>query len=151
MTVIAATSTPANRFAKEATTTIPIVFTTSSDPVELGLVTSLNRPGGNVTGVATLNVALGSKRLELLHELVPTATIIAALVNPTNPNVETLTRDLQTAARALGQETVVVNARTAGDIDALFARLVQQRVGALLVDTDAFFFSRRNQLIALAK
>jgi putative tryptophan/tyrosine transport system substrate-binding protein len=83
--------------------------------------------------------------------LVPTATIIAALVNPTNPNVETLTRDLQTAARALGQETVVVNARTAGDIDALFARLVQQRVGALLVDTDAFFFSRRNQLIALAK
>ena len=151
MTLIAATSTPANRFAKEATTTIPIVFTTSSDPVELGLVTSLNRPGGNVTGVATLNVALGSKRLELLHELVPTATIIAALVNPTNPNVETLTRDLQTAARALGQETVVVNARTAGDIDALFARLVQQRVGALLVDTDAFFFSRRNQLIALAK
>jgi putative ABC transport system substrate-binding protein len=151
VTVIAATSTPANRIAKEATTTIPIVFTTSSDPVELGLVASLNRPGGNVTGVATLNVALGSKRLELLHELVPTATIIAALVNPTNPNVETLTRDLQTAARALGQETVVVNARTAGDIDALFARLVQQRVGALLVDTDAFFFSRRNQLIALAK
>jgi putative tryptophan/tyrosine transport system substrate-binding protein len=151
VTVIAATSTPANRIAKAATTTIPIVFTTSSNPVELGLVDSLSRPGGNVTGVATLNVELGSKRLELLHELVPTATVIVALVNPTNPNVETLSRDLQAAARTMGQETVVVNARTEGDIDAVFARLAQQGAGALLVDTDAFFFSRRDQLIALAK
>jgi putative ABC transport system substrate-binding protein len=151
VTVIAATSTPANRIAKAATATIPIVFTTSSDPVELGLVESLGRPGGNVTGVATLNVALGSKRLELLHELVPTASTIGALVNPTNPNVETLTRDLQTAARAIGQETVVVKAKTEGDIDAIFARFAQQRVGAILVDTDAFLFSRRNQIIALAK
>ena len=151
VTVIAATSTPANLIAKAATTTIPIVFTTSSNPVELGLVASLSRPGGNVTGVATLNVELGPKRLELLHELVPTATTIVALVNPTNPNVETLSRDLQAAARTIGQEILVVNARTEGDIDAVFARLVQQRAGALLVDTDAFFFSRRDQLIALAK
>jgi putative tryptophan/tyrosine transport system substrate-binding protein len=135
VTVIAATSTPANRIAKAATTTIPIVFTTSSNPVELGLVDSLSRPGGNVTGVATLNVELGSKRLELLHELVPTATVIVALVNPTNPNVETLSRDLQAAARTMGQETVVVNARTEGDIDAVFARLAQQGAGALLVNS----------------
>jgi putative ABC transport system substrate-binding protein len=101
--------------------------------------------------VATLNVELGSKRLELLHELVPAATTIVALVDPTNPNVKTLSKDLQAAVSTMGQETVVVNARTEGDIDAVFARLVQQRAGALLVDTDAFLFSRRDPLIALAK
>ena len=151
VTVIAATSTPANLIAKAATTTIPIVFTTSSNPVELGLVDNLSRPGGNVTGVVTLNVELGPKRLELLHELVPTATTTVALVNPANPNIETQWKDLQAAARTIGQEILVVKASTEGDIDAVFARLMQQRGGALLVDTDAFLFSRRDQLIGLAK
>ena len=151
VSVIAATSTPANIIAKGATSTIPIVFTTSSNPVELGLVTNLSRPGGNVTGAATLNVELGPKRQELLHALVPTATSIVALVNQTNANVETLWRDVQASARALGQEVLIESARTEADIDAIFARLAQRRAGALLVDTDAFLFSRRNQLIALAK
>jgi putative ABC transport system substrate-binding protein len=103
VTVIAATSTPANIIAKAATSTIPIVFTTSSDPVDLGLVPSLSHPGGNVTGVVTLNVELASKRLEQLHELVPSATIIAQLINPTNPNVQTELSDLHDAARKIGQ------------------------------------------------
>jgi ABC-type uncharacterized transport system substrate-binding protein len=149
--VIAATSTPANLVAKAATATIPIVFTTSSNPVELGLVDNLSRPGGNVTGAVTLNIELGPKRLELLHELVPAVDTIAALVNLTNPNVETQWKDQQAAARTIGQEILLENARTEGDIDAVFARLVQKRSGALLVDTDAFLFSRRDQLIALAK
>ena len=149
--VIAATSTPANRIAMAATTMIPVVFTTSSDPVELGLVASLSRPGGNVTGVVTLNVELSSKRLELLREVVPTDTIIVVLANPTNPNFEAQLRDLQAAARTIGQPILVVTVETEGDIDAAFARLVQQRAGAILVNTDAFLFSRRDQLIALAK
>jgi putative ABC transport system substrate-binding protein len=149
--VIAATSTPANLVAKAATTTIPIVFTTSSDPVFLGLVGSLNRPGGNVTGVTTLNVELASKRLEQLHELVPSATLIALLVNPTNPNVKSELSDLHGAARSIGHQLLVVEAQTDGEIDMAFARLAQQQVGALLVNTDAFFFSRRDQLITLAK
>ena len=149
--VIAATSTPANVIAMKATTTIPIVFTTSSDPVELGLVASLNRPGGNVTGAVTLNVEVVSKRLELLHEVVPTASIIFVLANPTNPNAETQSRTLQAAARTIGQQIMIVNAATENDIDAVFARLGEQRAGALLVDTDAFLFSRRDQLIELAK
>jgi ABC-type uncharacterized transport system substrate-binding protein len=149
--VIAATSTPANRIAVAATKTIPIVFTTSSDPVELGLVASLSRPGGNVTGVATMNVEVSSKRLELLHEIVPSATIIVELVNPSNPNVEAQSRDLQAAARTVGREILAVSARSESDIEAAFARLVERQAGALLVNTDAFFFSRRDQLIALAK
>jgi putative tryptophan/tyrosine transport system substrate-binding protein len=149
--VIAATSTPANVTAMKATTTIPIVFTTSSDPVELGLVASLNKPGGNVTGAVTLNVEVVSKRLELLHEVVPTASIIVVLANPTNPNAETQSRTLQAAARTIGQQIVIVNVATESDMDAAFARLAEQRAGALLVDTDAFLFSRRDQLIDLAK
>jgi putative tryptophan/tyrosine transport system substrate-binding protein len=149
--VIAATSTPANVIAMKATTTIPIVFTTSSDPVELGLVASLNRPGGNVTGAVTLNVEVVSKRLELLHAMVPTASMIVVLANSTNPNAETQSRTLQAAARTIGQQIIIVNAATESDIDALFARLGEQRAGALLVDTDAFLFSRRDQLIGLAK
>ena len=151
VSVIAATSTPANLIAKAATATIPIVFTTSSNPVELGLVANLSRPGGNVTGVATLNVELGPKRQELLHELVPTAATTVALVNQTNPNAETQWRDVQASARAIGQEILVESAKTEAEIDAVFARLVQKRAGALLVDTDAFLFSRRDQLVALAK
>ena len=151
VTVIAATSTPANRIAKAATTTIPVVFTTSSDPVGLGLVASLNRPGGNVTGAVTLNVELGSKRLELLREVIPADSLIVVLANPTNPNFEPQLRDLQAASRTMGQSILVVTAGSEGDLDAAFARLVQQRAAAILVNTDAFFFSRRDQLIALAK
>ncbi len=149
--VIAATSTPANVIAMKATTTIPIVFTTSSDPVELGLVASLNRPGGNVTGAVTLNVEVVSKRLELLHAMVPTASMIVVLANSTNPNAETQSRTVQAAARTIGQQIMIVNAATESDIDAVFARLGEQRAGALLVDTDAFLFSRRDQVIGLAK
>ena len=149
--VIAATSTPANRVAKEATTTIPIVFTTSSDPVELGLVASLSRPGSNVTGATTLNVEVGSKRLELLHEIVPPAAMIVELVNPNNPNLETQLRNLQAAGHTVGRRILVLSARTQNEIDAAFARLVEQQAGGLLINTDAFFFSQRDQLIALAK
>jgi putative ABC transport system substrate-binding protein len=148
--VIAATSTPANVIAMKATKDIPIVFTTSSDPVELGLVASLSRPGGNVTGAVTLNVEIVSKRLELLHEMVPSANIIVVLANPTNPNAETQSRTLEAAARAIGQQIAIVNVTTESEIDAAFASLADQRAGALLVDTDAFLFSRRDQLINLA-
>ena len=149
--VLVATSTPANVIAKKATTEIPIVFTTSSDPVELGLVASLDRPGGNVTGAVTLNVEVVSKRLELLHELVPTATVVAVLVNPNNPNAKTQSGALQAAARTIGLQIETLNATTESEIDAAFARLAEQRSGALLVDTDAFLFSRRAQLVGLAK
>jgi putative ABC transport system substrate-binding protein len=149
--VLVATSTPANVIAMKATTEIPIVFTTSSDPVALGLVASLNRPGGNVTGAVTLNVQVVSKRLELLHEMVPTATPIAVLVNPTNPNAKTQSEALQTAARAIGLQIETLNVTTENEIDAVFAQLAERRTGALLVDTDAFLFGRRAQLIDLAK
>jgi putative tryptophan/tyrosine transport system substrate-binding protein len=149
--VLVATSTPANVIAMKATTEIPIVFTTSSDPVALGLVASLNRPGGNVTGAVTLNVQVVSKRLELLHEMVPTATAIAVLVNPTNPNAKTQSEALQTAARAIGLQIETLNVTTENEIDAVFAQLAERRTGALLVDTDAFLFGRRAQLVDLAK
>jgi putative ABC transport system substrate-binding protein len=149
--VIAATSTPANRVAKAATTTIPIVFTTSSDPVELGLVASLSRPGGNVTGAATLNVEVGSKRLELLHEIVSPAAMIVELVNPNNPNLETQLRNLQAAAHTFGRRILALSAGTQSEIDAAFSRLVEEQAGGLLINTDAFFFSQRDQLIALTK
>jgi putative ABC transport system substrate-binding protein len=135
--------------AKSATTTIPIVFVTGSDPVEIGLVASLNRPGGNITGVTSLNVEVGQKRLELLHELVPTTTVIAALVNPTNSNAETLSRDLQAATRALGLQLHVLPASTAGDFDTVFASVVRLRAGALVIGADAFFTSRSELLAAL--
>ena len=135
--------------AKAATTTVPIVFITSLDPVQLGLVASLSRPGGNVTGVTTLNVEVGPKRLELLHELVPTTTVIALLVNPTNPNAETLSRDLQTAARGRGLQLHVLHASTERDFDPVFAELVQLRASVLVIGTDAFFTTRSEQLAAL--
>jgi putative ABC transport system substrate-binding protein len=119
--------------AKAATPTIPIVFETGGNPVALGLVDSLNRPGGNVTGVTSLNLEVTPKRLELLHELVPTATIIAVLVDPTNPNSETMLRDSQAAARNLGVQLHVLHAITERDFDATFATLVQLRAGALVV------------------
>ena len=124
---------------------------TAADPVALGLVASLNRPGGNLTGVATLTVQLGAKQLEMLHELVPTATIFALLVNPTNPtNAETLSRDLQAAARTLGLQLHVLHASTERDFDAVFASLPRLRAGALVIGSDPFFNSQSQQLVALA-
>jgi putative tryptophan/tyrosine transport system substrate-binding protein len=145
-------NTPGSLAAKAVTTTIPIVFTTSGDPVQMGLVASLSRPGGNVTGVTQLNVEVGPKRLQLAHELVPTATIIAVLVNPTNPNTEGLVRvrDLQAAARALGLQHHVLQASTERDLNRVFATLVQLRPGALVIVADPFLLSRSEQLAALA-
>jgi putative ABC transport system substrate-binding protein len=149
VTVIALSGIAAALAAKTATTTIPIVFSIGGDPVELGLVASLNRPSGNLTGAANLNVELGPKRLELLHELVPTATIIALLVNPTNPNAVTLSRDLEAAARTLGLQLHVLHASTERDFDTVFATLAQLRAGALMIGTDGLFVDRSEQLGAL--
>jgi putative ABC transport system substrate-binding protein len=149
--VIAATGTPASALAaKAATASIPIVFITGLDPVKLGLVTSFNRPGGNATGVSFLTNEIGSKRLQLLHELVPTATAVGFLVNPRGPNSRSETTDVQTAARVLGLQVYLENASTERDIEAAFASFVQLRVNALFVASDAFFGARRDQLAELA-
>jgi ABC-type uncharacterized transport system substrate-binding protein len=148
--VIVAFAPPAAVAAKAATGTIPIVFVTGADPVELGLVSSLNRPGGNVTGVTFLVTALGAKRLELLRELVPSAKIVGLLVNPANPTSEFQTTDTQAAARALGIELVIRNARGESDIYSAFESLAQERVNAVIIGTDQLFTSRRDQLVALA-
>jgi putative tryptophan/tyrosine transport system substrate-binding protein len=151
VSVIAATGTPAALAAKAATTTIPIVFETGSDPVQLGLVASLNRPGGNVTGVAQLAVEVAPKRLELLHELVPTARVIALLVDPTDPAIfEKTTQSVQAAARSLGLELHVLNVSTERDLDAVFANLVQLRAGGLVISGGQFFNSRNKQIAARA-
>jgi putative tryptophan/tyrosine transport system substrate-binding protein len=147
--VIAATGTPTGLPAKAATTTIPIVFVTGSDPVEQGLVSSLSRPGGNLTGATTLSVELGQKRLELLHELVPKATQIAVLLNPTGPNLESVSRDLQVASRTMGLPIHIFHASSEGDFEATFARLVQQKADGLLIGTDTFFNSQSRKLAAL--
>ena len=144
-------STPATLAAKAATKTVPIVFYVGGDPVELGLVASLNRPGGNLTGVTTLTSEVGPKRLQLLYELVPTATIVALLVNPTNPDLaEPATKDLQAAARTLGVQLHVLHASVERDFDAVFSSLVQQRVSALVIVNDALFSTRVEQLAVLA-
>ena len=131
---------------KAATATIPIVFIIGSDPVEVGFVASLNRPGGNITGVSLFTSVLVAKRLELLRELVPAATIIAFLVNPDNSNARPDTAVMQAAAARLGQKLIVLSARTDQDIDLAFQ---QQALQALVVNTDAFFLTRRNQLASL--
>ena len=146
VTVIVAISTPAALAAKAATTTIPIVFETAGDPIKLGLVNSLNRPGRNVTGVTQLNSELVSKRLGLLHDLIPTATIIGLLLNPNDPRAETQSADMQEAAHALGLQIHIVNASTEGEIDSAFATLARLRAGALIVGTGEFFNSRPEQL-----
>jgi putative ABC transport system substrate-binding protein len=148
--VIAVAYLPAALAAKAATSTIPICFVIGSDPVKQGLVVSLNRPGGNATGVASFSALGGAKRLGLLHELVPAASTYALLVNPTNPNVGVVSGDLQAAARTLGLQLHVLNASTEREIDAAFAALAQQQVGALIVGPDAFFDSRLDQIVALA-
>jgi putative ABC transport system substrate-binding protein len=125
-------------------------FVTAGDPIATGLVASLNRPGGNLTGVALLNDETGQKRLELLHELVPTATAMALLVNPTHPDVEVQIGSLQAAARTLGLQLLVLEARTERDLDGAFAALVQLRIGGLVVASDGFFINHSEQLAALA-
>jgi putative ABC transport system substrate-binding protein len=148
---IVVTTTPAVLAAKAATKSISIVFSMGADPVETGLVASLNRPGGNITGIYNLNTTVGSKRLELLHELVPAAGSIAFLVNPTNAVLaETQTRELQIAARTLGVRLLVLSASDPSEFDAGFATLVVERAGGLLVSSDALFSNRLDQLIALA-
>jgi putative tryptophan/tyrosine transport system substrate-binding protein len=142
-------STQAVSAAKAATATTPIVFVTGGDPVKIGLVASLNQPGGNLTGVTVLSVEILPKRLELLHELVPTTTVIAVLVNPTNPQqTEAEMREVQTAARNLGLQLHILTAGTDSDIDAAFAAVMQVRAGALLIGNDAFFNSRSEELAA---
>ena len=136
--------------AKEATTTIPIVFNINEDPVKLGFVASLSRPGGNLTGINFLSGELVAKRLELLHQLVPAATRLAVLVNPHNPNTESTLRGVEPAARALGLQIQVLSASTIREIDAAFATLVSERPDALFVVGDPFFLSRRVQLVNLA-
>jgi putative ABC transport system substrate-binding protein len=136
--------------AKAATATIPIVFTLSSDPVKLGLVASVNRPGGNVTGWWGYTSLLGTKRLELMQQLLPANTSITVLINPNNPNADIDTPELQGAARALGQSISFVKARSEAEIDAVFAALGERRASALLVNTDPFFLARRAQFVALA-
>jgi putative ABC transport system substrate-binding protein len=149
--LIAASGGPASALAaKSATSIIPIVFVSGDDAVAAGLVASLARPGGNLTGVSFLDVELMPKRLDLLSELVPQAGVIALLVNPTNPNAERVMRGVQEAARTKGVQLPIQKARTESEIDAAFATLVQLKAGALVVGADAFFNSRREQLVALA-
>ena len=149
--VIAATGTQAAIAAKAATATVPIVFELGSDPVRLGLVASINRPSGNVTGVTNANVGIAPKLLQMLHELLPTARIMALLVNPAEPALaETYTKEVQAAARALGLELHVLNASTEGDFDGVFAKLIQLRAGGLVIGGGAYFTSRTEQLAALS-
>jgi len=147
--VIFAGGPPAARAAKAASSTIPIVFTTGDDPVKDGLIASLNRPGGNATGINLIAAELEAKRLVLLHELVPAAVLIGALLNPKNPNFETQLRDVQGAARSMGQ-IELLNASSSNEIEAAFATLVTRRAGAISVGSDPFFFAQVNQLIELA-
>jgi putative tryptophan/tyrosine transport system substrate-binding protein len=153
VSVIAATSTPAALAAKAATSTIPIVFETAADPVKIGLVTSLNRPGGNVTGMTQINMEVAPKRLEFLHVLLPAAHVMALMVNPSNPVVsEIATSQMLAAAHTLGLELHVLNASAESDFDAVFAKVSQLRASGLVIGAggEPFFVSRSGQLAALA-
>jgi putative ABC transport system substrate-binding protein len=147
---VIAANTPANLVAKSATSTIPIVFTSGSDPVRLGLVASLNRPGGNVTGVTQLTGEVAPKRVELAHELVPTAIAIALLVNPTNPQSETVTKASRAAAITLGLQLNVLHASTEAELDDAFTAFSKMRAGALVIGPDGFFLSHLELLAAQA-
>ena len=149
VSVIAVFGTVPAQTAKAASTTIPIVFLTADDPMMVGLVASLNRPSGNVTGVTFVSAMLGAKRLELLRALAPKTDVIAVLVDPNSTESQNQSRDIQEAARALGQPVVVLNASTASEIDAAFTNLVQQRVSALIVSGSPTFGNRRNQIAGL--
>jgi len=136
--------------AKAATKTIPIVFTIGGDPVQLGIVASLNRPGGNITGVNIFTSEMGAKRLGLLHEMVPTAALIAVLINLKNPNTETISKEIPEAARSVGQRIHILTATTERELDTAFKTMTDLRAGALLVAADPFFNSRREYIVALA-
>ena len=148
--IVAGGGTPSAVAAKAATATIPIIFAVAVDPVKTGFVANLKRPGGNLTGVTNLNVEVAQKRLELLHELLPTATVIAALVNPTSALTEPFLLALQPAARALGVQLRVLQASTDRDLDAAFAKLVELRASALVISPDTFFNAHTEQLAALS-
>jgi len=148
--VIVAGGGPSALAAKTGSMTIPIVFSTAADPVEIGLVASMSRPGGNVTGIINLNVEVGPKRVELLHEAVPTATIMAGLANPANPNAEAISREKQAVAHSLGLEFHVLYASTEREVEGAFASLRQLRAGGLVIDPDPFFNARSELLGNLA-
>ena len=148
--VIAAALLPAAHAVKAATATIPVVFVSGSDPIETGLVTSLNRPTGNVTGVSLFSVPLIAKRLELLHELVPGAAAVAVLVNPANPNADSNMREIEAAGHRAGLRIAFIEISSDQDYDAAFSLISQRQAGALIVSADGFFASRRGQLVALA-
>jgi ABC-type uncharacterized transport system substrate-binding protein len=147
---IVASPTPAALAAKSATATLPIIFGVPDDPVKLGLVASLARPGGNATGVSFLLSDLGDKQLGLLHELIPAATRFGLLINPRNPNVEEIVRAMKTSASIIGAEIIVAEARDTGEIEAAFAALIRAKAEALVVGTDPFFYSRRVHFATLA-
>jgi putative ABC transport system substrate-binding protein len=146
--IVATGGLPPSLAAKEATKTIPIVFTLGSDPVKFGLVASLNRPGGNVTGVSLFAYLLDAKRLQFLHELVPSAATIALLANPNSPQADAQVTDVEAASRAFGQQVIILKASSDSDIDAAFAALAQSNASALLVSADPFFLSRRVQIVS---
>ena len=148
--LIAALAPPAAFAAKAATTAIPIVFVGALDPVKAGLVASLNRPGGNVTGITFIGESLGAKRLELARELVPNVGVIALLTHPHSPDALEELRELQNAAKAIGQQLLVVSATSERDFEAAFASIVQHSAGVLLIGQDPFFFQAGGQLVALA-
>jgi ABC-type uncharacterized transport system substrate-binding protein len=150
VSVITAIGPPAAVAAKAATATVPIVFTVGSDPVKTGLVANLGRPGGNATGVNIFSAELGAKRLGLLHDLMPAASIVALLVNPRFPNVGSYISEVETAARAIGWQIRVVNASNEGEIDAAFATILQLHAEAVFVAADPFFTGRRDQIVQLA-
>lgn len=151
VTMIAATGTPAaGRAAKAATLTIPIIFVTGDDPVQLGLVTSLNRPNGNATGIYMLTASLESKRLELLHEVVPKAAIIGVMVDPNSPDTERQLRELPVAAGSIGQRIVILKAGTEREVEAAFASIPAERIDALLIASSPFYLPLRQRIVALA-
>jgi ABC-type uncharacterized transport system substrate-binding protein len=150
VSAIFVTGVPATLAAKTATATTPIVFEMGADPVQFGLVASLNRPGGNLTGVVSLGVGLGPKQLELLRELTPTATVMALLVNPDNPSGETVAKELQARARTLGLQLHVLHVSAEPDLDAVFAKLGQLGVRGLIIPNEGLFINRSEQLAALA-